>query len=134
MMTKNFKIQVERFQENIRKSGKESFNGTLKPICMGCCQKASHSWKEVLEAKFEFELVYNIHHFRYASILSSILQHVSLNSRTNNHVTKKLPSKMYLRTLETNFLTYKLNVLDKTHVLLLGLKKSWSSKCNLEFL
>jgi hypothetical protein len=38
--------------------------------------------------------MYNIHHFRYVSILfhiymSSILQHVSLNLGTKNHVTKK---------------------------------------------
>jgi hypothetical protein len=43
MMTKSFKIQVEKFQENIKKSGKEDFNGTSKPICMGCCQKDSQS-------------------------------------------------------------------------------------------
>jgi hypothetical protein len=98
-MTKNFKKQMERFQENIKKSGKDSFNGTPKPICMGCCQKDSQSLEEVLEGKFEFELMDNVHHFRYVNILfhlymSSILQHVSLNSRTNNHVIKKLPSKM----------------------------------------
>jgi hypothetical protein len=36
-MTKASKNKMERFEENIKQSGKEIFNGTPKPICMGCC-------------------------------------------------------------------------------------------------
>jgi hypothetical protein len=30
---------MEKLQDNTKKNGKESFNGTPKPIIMGCCQK-----------------------------------------------------------------------------------------------
>jgi hypothetical protein len=40
---KSFKKQMEKLQENTKKNGKESFNGTPKPIIMGCCQKETQS-------------------------------------------------------------------------------------------
>ncbi len=33
---------MEKVQENIKKNGKESFNGTPKPNSMGCYQKEGH--------------------------------------------------------------------------------------------
>jgi hypothetical protein len=44
MMTiKSFKKKMENLQENTKKNGKESFNGTPKPIIMGCYQKEAQS-------------------------------------------------------------------------------------------
>ncbi len=54
MMTKASKKKLKSFKK-ILKNGKESFNGTLKPITMGCCQKEAQSWEEVLEGKFELK-------------------------------------------------------------------------------
>ncbi len=34
---------MEKLQENIKKNGKENFNGTPKPITMGYCQKEAQS-------------------------------------------------------------------------------------------
>jgi hypothetical protein len=42
MMTKASKKKLKSFKK-ILKNGKESFNGTLKPITMGCCQKEAQS-------------------------------------------------------------------------------------------
>jgi hypothetical protein len=34
---------MEKLQENIENNAKESFNGTPKPITMGCCEKEAQS-------------------------------------------------------------------------------------------
>ncbi len=36
---------MEKLQENTKKNGKQSFNGTPNPITMGCCQKEEQSWE-----------------------------------------------------------------------------------------
>ncbi len=60
MMSKASK-QMEKLQENTKKNGKESFNGTFKPNFMGCCQKEGHKlgvekfWREFF---FEFFTIY----------------------------------------------------------------------------
>jgi hypothetical protein len=38
---------MEKLQENTKKNGKESFNGTPKPNFMGCCQKEGHKLGEL---------------------------------------------------------------------------------------
>jgi hypothetical protein len=43
---------IGKLEENTKKNGKESFNGTPKPNSLGCCQKERHKirvqkfWKE----------------------------------------------------------------------------------------
>jgi hypothetical protein len=40
---KRQKLWWEKLQENTKENGKESFNGTPKPMTMGCCQKEAQS-------------------------------------------------------------------------------------------
>jgi uncharacterized protein (UPF0335 family) len=47
---KSFKKKMEILQENTKKNGKENFNGTLKPITMGCRQFVFHP--KLLDPKF----------------------------------------------------------------------------------
>jgi hypothetical protein len=34
---------MKKLQKNTKKNGKKKFNGTPKPITMGCCQKEAQS-------------------------------------------------------------------------------------------
>jgi hypothetical protein len=51
-MTKIFLKKSGKLKENIRKNGKEKFNGKTKPSSLGCCQKEGHKlrvqkfWRE----------------------------------------------------------------------------------------
>jgi hypothetical protein len=49
---------VGKLQENNNNNIKKSFSETPKPNSMGYYQEEAQSWKEVLEGKFEFELMY----------------------------------------------------------------------------
>jgi hypothetical protein len=73
------KKKEEKFEKKtLRKMEKESFNWTPKSISMRCYQKEAQNWKEVLEGKLEFELMYYVYHFMYVSILFTYIHEIYL--------------------------------------------------------